>query len=45
MKKIIDISQFQTNVNYAAAAQEIDGAIIRIGYRGYGSAGTLCKDS
>ena len=45
MKKIIDISQFQSNVNYAAAAKEIDGAIIRIGYRGWGAAGTLCKDS
>lgn len=44
MKKVIDISQFQTNVNYAAAAKNFDAAIIRIGYRGYGSAGTLCKD-
>ena len=45
MKNIIDISQFQQGVNYAAAAKEIDGAIIRIGYRGWGSAGTLCKDN
>lgn len=45
MKKIIDISQFQSNVDYAAAAKEIDGAIIRIGYRGWGATGTLCKDS
>lgn len=44
-KKIVDISQYQTNVNYAEAAKEIDGILIRIGYRGWGSAGTLCKDS
>lgn len=44
-KKVIDISQYQTNVNYAAAAKEIDGMIIRIGYRGWGAAGTLSKDS
>lgn len=44
MKNVIDISQFQSGVNYAAAAKEIDGMIIRIGYRGWGSAGSLCKD-
>lgn len=45
MKKIIDISQFQTGVDYSAAAEEIDGVIVRIGYRGWGSAGTLCRDT
>lgn len=44
MKKVIDISQWQTNVKYSNIPSDIDGAIIRIGYRGYGSAGTLCKD-
>jgi len=43
--KVIDISQYQTNVDYAKVAKEVDGVIIRIGYRGWGSAGTLCKDS
>jgi hypothetical protein len=32
-------------VDYAKAAQNIDGVIIRIGYRGWGSSGALCKDS
>ncbi len=43
--KILDISEWQTTVDYAAVAKEIDGAIIRIGYRGWGTAGTLCKDN
>jgi hypothetical protein len=42
---IIDISQFQPVVDYAKIAKEIDGIIVRIGYRGYGSAGTLVKDN
>ena len=44
-KKIVDVSQYQANVNYAAAAKAIDGMIIRVGYRGWGTAGNLCKDS
>ena len=43
-KKVIDVSQYQTSVNYATLAKEVDGIIIRLGYRGWGSAGTLCKD-
>ena len=44
-KKVIDISQYQSSVDYKKLAKEVDGVIIRLGYRGWGSAGTLCKDS
>lgn len=43
--KVIDISEYQTNVNYAKLAKEVDGVIIRVGYRGWGSGGTLVKDA
>lgn len=42
---VADISQFQPTVDYAKVAKEVDGIIVRIGYRGYGSAGTLVKDN
>ena len=45
VKKVVDISQYQTSVDYKKLATEVDGVIIRLGYRGWGSAGTLCKDS
>ena len=41
---VVDISQFQPAVDYAKLKNDVDGVIVRIGYRGYGSAGTLCKD-
>ena len=42
---VIDISEYQNSVSsYSAAANEVDGVIMRCGYRGYGSAGTLVKD-
>lgn len=40
---IIDLSHHNTVVNWSHVAQNIDGAIIRMGYRGY-SAGTLAYD-
>lgn len=40
----VDLSVYQTNINWAEAAGEIDFAILRIGYRGYG-AGTLQRDT
>jgi len=43
-REIIDISQWNTINNYASAAAAIDGVLIRCGYRGYGSSGTLNKD-
>lgn len=43
-KKVIDVAQYQSNVDYAKLAKAVDGIIIRVGYRGWGSAGNLCKD-
>ena len=43
--KVIDVSEWQNSVNYAKLAKEVDGIIIRIGYRGWGSEGTLVKDA
>lgn len=36
-KKIIDISTYQKNCNYDKMASNVDGAILRIGYTGYGT--------
>lgn len=45
-KTVIDVSQFNGTVDWAEVkAGGMDAAIIRAGYRGYGSAGTLCTDS
>ncbi|OUM58959.1 glycoside hydrolase family 25 protein [Piromyces sp. E2] len=44
-REIINISRWNTVTNYASAASAIDGVIIRCGYRGYGSQGSLVKDS
>lgn len=41
---VTDISEWQTNVNYTKLSKEVSGVIIRVGYRGYGNAGTLVKD-
>jgi len=43
--EIIDISQWNTITNYSTAAKNVHGVIMRCGYRGYGSAGTLAKDN
>jgi len=42
--EIIDISVYNIVDDYDAAAGSIDGVILRSGFRGYGSAGTLVKD-
>jgi len=44
MRKIIDVSEFNGVIDWAAAASHIDGAILRAGYRGYGS-GSLVRDA
>ena len=45
MFKIIDVSQWQGDINWSKVkADGIDFAIIRMGYRGYGSSGTLNTD-
>jgi len=43
-KEIIDLSQWNTVSNYASAAAAVDGVLLRCGYRGYGSSGSLQKD-
>ena len=43
-KKVIDISQFNAVSNYKNIVKDSDGCIVRIGYRGYGSSGTLVED-
>lgn len=42
---IIDVSAYQPSIDwYAVKAAGIDAALIRVGYRGWGSAGTLKED-
>lgn len=41
--KIIDVSEFQGTINWHLVANDCEGAIIRAGYRGYGS-GTIAID-
>ena len=40
----VDVSEHQGEIDWAAAAKELDFAIIRAGYRGYGERGTLVTD-
>lgn len=42
--KVIDVSQWNGNINWNTVAKNVDAVIIRAGYRGYGSAGTLATD-
>lgn len=42
--EVIDVSKFQTITDYTAAANSVNGVLIRVGYRGYGSSGTLVVD-
>ena len=42
----IDVSDYQGMIDWEAVAQAgISFAFIRVGYRGYGEAGTLCEDT
>ena len=43
-KKVIDISQFNTISNYRNIVNNSDGCIVRLGYRGYGTSGSLVTD-
>ena len=43
-KLVIDVSQFQGVIDWEKVAPQVSAAIIRLGYRGYGSAGTLTTD-
>lgn len=44
-KRIIDVSQFNGSIIWPSLASQVDGVIIRAGYRGYGSSGTLVTDT
>lgn len=41
--KVIDVSEFNGSINWEEVAKDCDGAIIRVGYRGY-SKGTIVTD-
>lgn len=42
--KVIDVSHWNGTITWPTVAPNVDAAIIRAGYRGYGSAGTLATD-
>ena len=42
--KVIEVSQFNGKINWAAVEPNVDAVIIRAGYRGYGASGTLATD-
>lgn len=44
-QKVVDVSQHNGTINWASVARNVDAAIIRVGYRGYGAAGTLQADA
>ena len=44
MKKVIDISKFQGNIQWSKVKEDVDGVIIRLGYRGY-TTGKIVTDS
>jgi len=44
-REIIDVSEFNDITDYASVAKNINGVIIRTGYRGYGSAGNFKEDA
>ena len=43
--KVLDVSRYNPIEDYSAAAGDIDGVLIRCGYRGYGSSGSLNTDN
>ena len=42
---VLDLSKYNTVTNYTNIANSVNGVIIRAGYRGYGSSGTLTTDT
>ena len=42
---VLDLSKYNTVTNYSSIAGAVNGVIIRAGYRGYGSSGTLTTDT
>ena len=45
MKKVIDVSANQGTINWSKVKGQVDGVIIRLGYRGYGKAGKFALDT
>lgn len=43
-KLAIDVSQWNGAIDWAKVAPQVSAAVIRLGYRGYGAAGTLALD-
>ena len=43
-KLAIDVSQWNGTIDWAKVAPQVSAAVIRLGYRGYGAAGTLALD-
>ena len=43
MSKVIDLSTYNTVIDWSKVKQNVDGVIIRCAYRGYGS-GRIVKD-
>ena len=41
----VDVSEHQGEIDWTAAAKDLDFAILRAGYRGYGARGTLVTDA
>lgn len=44
-KKVIDLSYYNKINDWTKIKKSVDGVIIRVGYRGYGSSGTLVEDT
>lgn len=44
IKKVIDVSQFNGEIDWGKVKGNVDAVIIRAGYRGYGAAGTIKPD-
>lgn len=42
---VLDVSRYQSISDYGSASANIDGVLIRVGYRGYGASGTLAIDT
>lgn len=45
MKKVIDVSKHNGNIQWSKVKNAVDGVIIRIGYRGYSKTGRIAEDS
>ena len=42
--RVIDVSYHNGDIQWPLVANQVDAAIIRCGYRGYGAAGSLAVD-